>query len=56
MRLCHAPRIEAHDLFKRRLNVPACVYRPLALQTASLSDSSVSEAPNRLGPAPSFPT
>jgi hypothetical protein len=56
MRLCHAPRIEAHDLFKRKLNVPACVFRPLALQIASLSGSSVSEAHNRLGPAPRFPT
>jgi hypothetical protein len=56
MRLCHAPRLKAHDLFKRRLDVPACVFRPLALQVASLSGSSVSEARNRLAPAPSFPT
>ena len=55
MRLCHAPRIKAHDLFKS-LDVLACVFRPLALQVASLSGSSVSEARNRLAPAPSFPT
>jgi hypothetical protein len=56
MRLCHAPRIKAHDLLKRRLDVPACVFRPLALLVASLSGSSVSEARNRLALAPNFPT
>jgi hypothetical protein len=55
MRLCHALRLKADDLLKR-LDVPACVFRPLALLVASLSGSSVSEARNRLALAPNFPT
>jgi hypothetical protein len=51
---CHAPRIKAHDTFKRRLDVPARAFCPLTLQVASLSGSPASEARDCLCSGPQF--